>query len=63
MYNYEILLLWASPTQGICVLLSFCQVMTAGYYNCIECGSKMNYQTTKHNGCRNCGFLPHHSAD
>ncbi len=32
-------------------------------YNCAVCGSELNYQTTKHNGCVNCGHLPAHSAD
>ncbi len=31
-------------------------------YNC-ECGRELSYETTKHNGCPNCGFVPFHSAD
>ncbi len=32
-------------------------------YTCTDCGTKLSYQSTKHTGCLNCGFLPPHSAD
>jgi len=37
-------------------------MMTDGHYRC-DCGVELDYQTTKHNGCPNCGFVPLHSAD
>lgn len=32
-------------------------------YTCLNCGRELSYQTTKHNGCANCSFLPRHGAD
>ncbi len=32
-------------------------------YTCLNCGRELSYQTTKHNGCASCGFLPRHGAD
>ena len=37
--------------------------MTDAHYECTGCGRKLHYQTTKHNGCPNCGTVPLHSAD
>lgn len=37
--------------------------MTDSCYNCVTCGSELDYKTTKHNGCPNCGSVPLHSAD
>ena len=37
--------------------------MTESHYKCTECGYELHYQTTKHNGCPNCSFLPLHSSD
>jgi hypothetical protein len=36
--------------------------MKAAHYEC-ECGRELDYQTTKHNGCPDCGRVPLHSAD
>lgn len=38
-------------------------VMKQNHYTCANCGQQLSYQTTKHNGCANCGFLPLHGAD
>ena len=38
-------------------------VMAEQYYRCVECGYELDYQTTKHNGCPECGFIPQHGAD
>jgi len=33
--------------------------MKQNHYTCANCGpGQLSYQTTKHNGCANCGFLP-----
>ncbi|AGB33777.1 hypothetical protein Natpe_4052 (plasmid) [Natrinema pellirubrum DSM 15624] len=37
--------------------------MVESHYKCRNCGRELHYQTTKHNGCLNCGLVPHHSAD
>lgn len=37
--------------------------MSQAYYQCAECGTELDYQSTKHNGCPECGYLPAHSAD
>lgn len=37
--------------------------MTDAHYECAECGRELHYQTTKHNGCPDCGTVPLHSAD
>ena len=37
--------------------------MQQNHYTCSNCGRRMSYQTTKHNGCAGCGHLPLHSAD
>ncbi len=37
--------------------------MTDPQYKCTNCSRELSYQTTKHNGCPDCGFVPLHSAD
>ena len=37
--------------------------MTETRYKCPDCGTELSYQTTKHNGCDECGFVPAHSAE
>ncbi|EMA00956.1 hypothetical protein C437_19207 [Haloarcula vallismortis ATCC 29715] len=37
--------------------------MSSERYNCPNCGAGLSYQTTKHNGCPNCSFVPPHSAE
>ena len=37
--------------------------MQQKHYQCAACGKALSYQTTKHTGCPECGFLPVHSAD
>ena len=37
--------------------------MSVRAYDCPDCGEPMSYETTKHNGCDNCGFVPPHGAE
>lgn len=37
--------------------------MSQRYYTCPHCDTALSYQTTKHTGCPQCGFIPSHSAD
>jgi len=37
--------------------------MSASQYACPRCGSPLGYETTKHNGCPGCGFVPAHGSE
>ncbi len=37
--------------------------MTETQYKCTRCSAALDYRTTKHVGCPECGTIPAHSAD
>jgi DNA-directed RNA polymerase subunit RPC12/RpoP len=37
--------------------------MSTQHYICPDCDQELSYETTKHDGCPECGFVPAHSAD